>query len=221
MDVNSYMTKELVTIMPDTKILVALDLMKKHNIHRLPVVDGNRLIGLITEGVIERNTPSTMTSLDMHEVNYLLNKTSVGDIMEKELYTIEKEALLEEAAIKMRQHNIGVLPVVEDNNHIIGIITDKDIFDAFVDVLGFYTPGVRVVVNVAEDRQGVLEELTDFFYEAEINIQQIAVYRKPDLIQVIIQVDSEDVTGIKASLEAKNYEVGSIIFKEPPAAPLN
>ena len=220
MDVNSYMTKELVTIVPDTKILNALDLMKKHHIHRLPVVDGDRLIGLITEGVIERNTPSTMTSLDMHEVNYLLNKTTVGDIMEKELYTIEKEALLEEAAIKMRQHNIGVLPVVEDTNKIVGIITDKDIFDAFVDVLGFYTPGVRVVVNLPEDRQGVLEDLTDFFYESKINIQQIAVYRKPELIQVIIQVDSDDVDGIKASLEEKNYEVGSIIFKEPPA-PLN
>lgn len=217
MDVNSYMTKEVITIDPKTKILDALDLMKQHNIHRLPVVEGNRIIGLITEGVIERNTPSTMTSLDMHEVNYLLNKTNVGDIMEKKIISIHKEALLEEAAIKMRQNNIGVLPVVENTNQLVGIITEKDIFDAFVDVLGFYTPGVRVVVNIREDRKGVLEEITDFFYEAEMNIQQVAVYRKSDIIQVIIQVDSDDVYGIRTNLESKGYEVGSILYKDPTA----
>lgn len=216
MDVQSYMSKDLITIGPGTRILDALDLMKEHQIHRLPVVEGNKLIGLITEGVISRNTPSTMTSLDMHEVNYLLNKTNVKDIMEKKLITIHKEALLEEAAIKMRQNNVGVLPVVEDTDQLVGIITDKDIFDAFVDVLGFYTPGVRVVIHIHEDRRGVLEEVTDLFYEAEISIQQIAVYRKTDVIQVVIQVDSTDVEGIRRLLEEKGFEVGSIIHKASP-----
>lgn len=218
MDVNSYMTKDLVTIGPKTKILDALDLMKKHNIHRLPVVENDKLIGLITEGVIGRNTPSTMTSLDMHEVNYLLNKTNVADIMEKQVITIGKDALLEEAALTMRQNNIGVLPVVEGTDQLVGIITDKDIFDAFVDILGFFTPGVRVVVNIREDRKGVLEEITDFFYEAEINIQQVAVYRKTDLIQVIIQVESEDAAEIQSSLEAKGYEVDSAMYKNQTRA---
>lgn len=218
MDVNSYMTKDLVTIGPKTKILDALDLMKKHSIHRLPVVENDKLIGLITEGVIGRNTPSTMTSLDMHEVNYLLNKTNVADIMEKQVITIGKDALLEEAALTMRQNNIGVLPVVEGTDQLVGIITDKDIFDAFVDILGFFTPGVRVVVNIREDRKGVLEEITDFFYEAEINIQQVAVYRKTDLIQVIIQVESEDAAEIQSSLEAKGYEVDSAMYKNQTRA---
>lgn len=213
MDVNSYMSKDLVTIEAGTKILDALDLMKKHNIHRLPVVEGNRMIGLVTEGIISRNTPSTMTSLDMREVTYLLNRTSANDIMEKNVITINKEALLEEAAVNMRKNAIGVLPVVEGDNKLVGIITEKDIMDAFVDVLGFYTPGVRLVINVPEDRKGVLEEITDFFAEAEISIQQIAVYRK-DHIQIVIQVDSDDVTGIQKNLEAQGYNVESIMYKD-------
>lgn len=213
MDVNSYMSKDLVTIGPKTKILEALDLMKEHDIHRLPVVEGDRLIGLITEGVIERNTPSTMTSLDMHEVNYLLNKTNVQDIMEKRVITIHKEALLEEAAVMMRQKNIGVLPVVEGKDKLIGIITEKDIFDAFIDILGYYTPGVRVVVNIPVDRKGVLEELTDIFYESNISIQQIAVYRKTALIQVVVQVESSDPDYVRSILEEKGYEIGSVILK--------
>ncbi|WP_373792742.1 ACT domain-containing protein, partial [Jeotgalibaca porci] len=90
---------------------------------------------------------------------------------------------------------------------------EKDIMDAFVDVLGFYTPGVRLVINVPEDRKGVLEEITDFFAEAEISIQQIAVYRK-DHIQIVIQVDSDDVTGIQKNLEAQGYNVESIMYKD-------
>ncbi len=213
MDVNSYMSKDLVTIEAGTKILDALDLMKKHNIHRLPVVEGDRMIGLVTEGIISRNTTSTMTSLDMREVTYLLNRTSANDIMEKNVITINKEALLEEAAVNMRKNAIGVLPVVEGDNKLVGIITEKDIMDAFVDVLGFYTPGVRLVINVPEDRKGVLEEITDFFAEAEISIQQIAVYRK-DHIQIVIQVDSDDVTGIQKNLEAQGYNVESIMYKD-------
>lgn len=213
MDVNSYMSKNLVTIEAGTKILDALDLMKKHNIHRLPVVEGDRMIGLVTEGIISRNTPSTMTSLDIREVTYLLNRTSANDIMEKNVITINKKALLEEAAVNMRKNAIGVLPVVEGDNKLVGIITEKDIMDAFVDVLGFYTPGVRLVINVPEDRKGVLEEITDFFAEAEISIQQIAVYRK-DHIQIVIQVDSDDVTGIQKNLEAQGYNVESIMYKD-------
>lgn len=215
MDVKSYMSNELITIEPKTKILDALDLMKEHHIHRLPVLKNDKLVGLITEGVIERNTPSTMTSLDMHEVNYLLNKTNVEDIMERKVITIHQDALLEEAAIMMRKCNVGVLPVVEGDSHLIGIITEKDIFEAFVDVLGFYTPGIRVVINVPEDRRGVLEEVTDLFYETEISIQQIAVYRKTNVIQVVIQLDSKDVDGVKRNLEEKGFEVGSIMYKEP------
>lgn len=213
MDVNSYMSKDLVTIEAGTKILDALDLMKKHNIHRLPVVEGDRMIGLVTEGIISRNTPSTMTSLDMREVTYLLNRTSANDIMEKNVITINKKALLEEAAVNMRKNAIGVLPVVEGDNKLVGIITEKDIMDAFVDVLGFYTPGVRLVINVPEDRKGVLEEITDFFAEAEISIQQIAVYRK-DHIQIVIQVDSNDVAGIQGNLEAQGYNIESIMYKD-------
>ena len=213
MDVNNYMSKDLVTIKADTKILDALDLMKKYNIHRLPVVEGDRMIGLVTEGIISRNTPSTMTSLDMREVTYLLNRTSAFDIMEKNVITINKEAILEEAAVSMRKNAIGVLPVVEGDNKLIGIITEKDILDAFVDVLGFFTQGIRVVINVPEDRKGVLEEMTDFFAEADVSIQQIAVYRK-DHIQVVIQIDSEDVNGIQTSLEAQGYDVESIMYKD-------
>ena len=81
MSVKDFMTKELVVVDPQTKIFDAVDLMKKYEIHRLPVVENNSLIGLITEGTIQAAMPSQATSLSVFEINYLLNKTTVNDVM--------------------------------------------------------------------------------------------------------------------------------------------
>src|SRR5699024_5712547 len=113
MNVQNYMTAEVVTVPEDTKVLEALDIMKEHNFHRLPVVRNGRMVGLITEEIIQENSPSTATSLSIHELNYLLTKTTVGDIMHKTVVTISATDLLEEAAVRMLEDEVGALPVVE------------------------------------------------------------------------------------------------------------
>ena len=88
MSVKDFMTKELVVVDPQTKIFDAVDLMKKYEIHRLPVVENNSLIGLITEGTIQAAMPSQATSLSVFEINYLLNKTTVNDVMIRDVQTL-------------------------------------------------------------------------------------------------------------------------------------
>lgn len=217
MYVKNYMTKEVITIPETTKVLEALDLMKEHNIHRLPVVKENQLIGLVTEGIIQANSPSSATSLSIHEMNYLLTKTTVQDIMLKKVMTIAPDALLEEAAAIMQTNKISVLPVVASTeNQVIGIITEKDIFAAFLDLLGYYNQGTRVVVDLEEDHIGILEKLTHLFTEENMNIDQIAVYRQTGLTQVVIQVASIEVAKIKEKLTHHGYTVSSCILKECP-----
>ena len=79
--VKDYMTKNLITADKSLKIFDAVELMKQHDIHRLPVVENKRLVGLITEGTIQEAMPSKATSLSVYEANYLLNKTVVEDVM--------------------------------------------------------------------------------------------------------------------------------------------
>ncbi|MBN2902075.1 MAG: CBS domain-containing protein, partial [Enterococcus sp.] len=105
MSVSDFMTKTVVTVDSQTPIFDAVDLMKQHDIHRLPVVDDGKLVGLITEGTIAEATPSKATSLSVYEMNYLLNKTTVADIMLKKVTTIEPDALLEDAISVMRSEN--------------------------------------------------------------------------------------------------------------------
>ncbi len=158
MYVKNYMSTDLVTITPDTTVIKALDLMRQHDIHRLPVVVKGQLVGLLTESVIAKNSPSTATSLSVHELNYLLNKTTAADIMIRRVITTSPDALLEQAASEMRNMDVGVL-VVMDHAQLVGIITDKDIFEAFIDINGYYTPGTRFVVEVVDDKAGILEDI--------------------------------------------------------------
>ena len=213
MNVKNYMTSDVITVSEDTKVLEALDLMKEHNFHRLPVVRNGKMVGLITEEIIQENSPSTATSLSIHEMNYLLTKTTVGDIMHKEVVTIEAEDLLEEAAVLMLENEVGALPVVENGNKVIGIITDKDLFTAFIDVMGYNNKGSRIVIEIAEDHSGILEDITNILAEDQVSINQIAVYRQNDTTQVVIQMDSLNTEEIKEILTTEGYTVSSATFK--------
>ena len=214
MYVKNYMTAEVITISEETKILEAFDLMKDHQIHRLPVTKDGQIKGLVTEGIIQENSPSTATSLSIHEMNYLLTKTAVGDIMLKNVITIAPDALLEEAADTMRKNQVSVLPVIGTDHKLVGIITEKDIFAAFLDLLGYYNQGTRVVVDIKDDHTGILEKLTRLFTEEQMNIDQIAVYRQAGLTQVVIQVASVEVAKIKQKLMDNGYTVSSCSLKE-------
>lgn len=215
MNVQNYMTAEVVTVPEDTKVLEALDIMKEHNFHRLPVVRNGRMVGLITEEIIQENSPSTATSLSIHELNYLLTKTTVGDIMHKTVVTISATDLLEEAAVRMLEDEVGALPVVEDEDKVIGIITDKDLFRAFIDVMGYNNKGSRIVIDIPEDHSGILEDITNILAADNISINQIAVYRQKEVTQVVIQMDSLQLEEIKEILTTEGYTISSATSKEP------
>ena len=207
------MTTNLIVIGPEASMIDANDLMKQHNINRLPVVENERLVGLITRSIIAENSPSGATSLSRFELNYLLDKTKVKDIMEKQVIQISPDHLLEEAAVIMRNSNIGVL-VVSDNNQIKGIITDKDIFRAFADISGYNIPGSSVVVAVQQDRRGVIEEIGDALLESDSNLTNLVVYHTEDGIRVVIHIDSDNPSDLVEKLKNRNLIVNSVKVKE-------
>ena len=207
------MTTNLILIGPEASMIDANDLMKQHNINRLPVVENERLVGLITRSIIAENSPSGATSLSKFELNYLLDKTKVKDIMEKQVIQISPNHLLEEAAVIMRNSNIGVL-VVSENNQIKGIITDKDIFRAFADISGYNIPGSSVVVAVQQDRRGVIEEIGDALLESDSNLTNLVVYHTEDGIRVVIHIDSDNPSDLVEKLKNRNLIVNSVQVKE-------
>ena len=129
--VRNLMTLTCVTVPPTMPMLEARHLMLENKIRHLPVTDGSKLVGIITDRDIRLNLPSSATSLSVWEINYLLAKLTVGAVMSRNVVAIESDRELREAAQLMLDHGFGALPVV-DGGHLVGIITETDLLRAFV-----------------------------------------------------------------------------------------
>ena len=167
MYVKDHMTKDPYTITKDVVISKAVEIMRKNHFHRLPVVDDQgKLVGLVT---------ANTTALSIYELNYLLSKTKVSDIMIKDVKTITQDVFVEVAAQTMLDNEISVLPVVDEKNKVIGIITDKDIFQAFVELLGYKSQGTRFIFS-ATDTPGEFAPMAKCFGDNNANLDSLAVY---------------------------------------------
>ena len=123
MYVQERMTRRPTVVLPDYSVAKAYQLMQEGRYSQLPVVDSdNKLIGLVTEKLLAEVNPSSATSLSVYEINYLLSKTKVKDIMKTGIFKIDKNALLEDAALLMKENRISSLPVT-DGEYLVGIIT--------------------------------------------------------------------------------------------------
>ncbi|MBQ6492514.1 MAG: CBS domain-containing protein [Erysipelotrichaceae bacterium] len=210
MYVKDHMVPSPITIGPNQSVSEALDIMSENKVHRLPVVDGKgKLLGLVTEGLIASNTPNSASSLSVFELNYLLNKLEIKDIMIPEVVTIDKEALLEEAATILRKNDIGCLPVVDENNKLEGIITHNDIFSAFIELFGYNQNATRYVVNILEDKPGILEDISRIFKENGLSISNLAVYKTSRGIEIVVIVHGYD--NITDKLTEAGYNVTSVL----------
>ncbi len=158
--VGSIMTRDPITVTDKTAINDALKVMREKRVRRLPVLNAKgNLVGIVAEKDILYASPSPATSLSIHEIHYLVSKLTVAEIMTKDVITVTEDTPLEEAARVMADHRIGALPVMRDGR-VVGIVTETDIFKAFLDLLGARESGVRLTMKMPEG-QGVLPLCTE------------------------------------------------------------
>mgnify|MGYP006266917061 CR=1 FL=1 len=131
MIVRELMTSAVVSVPADTPVLEARQEMLKQQIRHLPVTRGRELLGIVTDRDIRLNLPSTATSLSVWEMNYLLTKLTVEQVMTRTVITVASSRPARDAAQLMLDHKIGALPVV-DSGQLVGIVTETDLLRAFV-----------------------------------------------------------------------------------------
>jgi acetoin utilization protein AcuB len=200
----------------DTNINEAFSLMKENNIRRLPVVDKGKVIGIITMSDLNQAAPSSATTLSIHELNYLLAKTKIKDVIAKKqnLITIGPNDYIEIAAKLMRENRISGLPVIE-NNQLVGIVTETDIFDAFIDILGVRKTHSRIDLYTT-DRQGLIAEITGIVAERGKNILNTVVYfdEKIGKLKMILRIEELHCEDVIDELKNRGYEVESVIISK-------
>jgi len=213
MYVRRKMTANPYTISFDAPINEAIELMREKSIKRIPVLKGKKVVGMLTHMDIQTLSSPKATTLSIFELNYLLSKAKVSDAMTKEVITIFPDALLEEAAVLMRENRISSLVVMKENK-LVGIITESDIFDAFIELLGFRDTGSRITVEAA-DVPGALADICEIFQSFEANITHTVVYRgNGETSEVVIRTNTLNTDDIERKLEEQGYRVVHLIKNE-------
>lgn len=207
MFVINRMTKNPMTVTADTKVDEVAHLMKKHNFRRLPVVDDGKLVGFLSDSDLMRVAPSPATTLSRYEINSLLAKICVRDIMKNDVVSVNVDATIEEAALIMYKNKIGGMPVVSNMGAVVGVITETDIFKTFVDVMGLADGKTRITLEVT-DKIGVVKDIAEIFGQAGVSIDSLITCKKEDnKYEIVIRGDITNIDDIKAKLETKGYKV--------------
>lgn len=148
--VREVMQTALITVTPKTTLPEAMKLASQRRVRHLLVVEDRDLVGIISDRDLKQAMASSATSLEAHELIYLLDRLTVGEIMTRTVITIGPSFPVEEAARLMVQEKIGALPVTE-SGELIGIVTETDVLDLFVKAMGAGTPSSRLEVFLGDD----------------------------------------------------------------------
>ena len=208
MKIKDIMTWNVVTVTSDTPIMEARKIMETHKIRRVPVVDRGKLVGLVTLDRIIGVGPSQATSLSIWEINYLLAKMKIGEIMQKDVVTIEPDASIEQGLSRGFNMKVGIMPVVE-NGKVIGVVTTTDFMLKVLNVsLGVGLHGIRL--NIANCSQAKnIREIMEIVEKSGLKV--IAAHTMPPSedspMGFSLQLDTDDVKDLMKQIEAKGYKV--------------
>ena len=156
--VKNWMSTPAVTIDMHSSMQEAEALLKTHKISMLPVMDRTRLVGVVTDGDLKKASPSGASSLDAHELLYLLSTIQIKDIMTKDAITVPADLTIEETAEVLMDNKISGVPVVDRHGGVIGVISHTDLFKVIIAMAGIKKRGIQFAFRL-EDRGGSILEV--------------------------------------------------------------
>ena len=158
--VKNWMSKTVITADVNDSMNKVMDLMKKHGIGMLPVMEKGKLVGIVTDRDLKRSSASDATTLEVHELLYLISKIKVENIMTKDPITVPFDFTVEEAAEVLMKNRISGAPVTDQKGQIVGTITKGDLFRVLISLTGVGKRGIQFAFQV-KDLPGTIKEVAD------------------------------------------------------------
>ena len=168
--VKDFMTEQLVTVREDQNILEVREVLRGKRLKTLPVVDDiGRVRGIVTINDIKAASPSEASTLSRYEANYLMGRIKVKDIMTRSTVCVSADETAEYAAYLLYKNDVNALPVINKEGRLCGIIAKKDMFRAFIGIMGMNRDCIRVTIHT-EDKTGQLADICNIYKNAGVNI---------------------------------------------------
>ncbi len=206
--IQDWMAKDVLTVDENTSLMRATRIMKENAIRRLPVVAHGKLIGIVTDRDVKDASPSKTTSLDIHELYYLLSEMKVKDVMTANPLTLKGSDTLEKAAVVMLQSKISGLPVVDETLHLTGLLSETDVLRGFIHITGISDRTAQFVFDIA-DTPGSVTSIIAVLRDFDCHIISIltsfedAVKGTKRVAIRINEVEDDKLTEISAKLKTE------------------
>jgi acetoin utilization protein AcuB len=206
--VREWMTGDPQTVSATTPVMEAMNRLREGGFRRLPVVREGRLVGIVTDRDLKEATPSKATTLSIYELNYLLSKLLVKDVMVASVITVGPDDPVEQAALLMEEHRVSGLPVIEDGR-LIGILTITDLLRAFVAFLGLREGGVRVTVDLP-DAPGALARVAEAGPPSNIIAAVTTGVVEGERRRLVVRVSGEGAAGFVERVRERGIDVRDV-----------
>ena len=192
MFVGERMSRPVISVSPDAPINEVLAMFRREHIRRAPVMKERKLIGIVSERDLLNASPSPVTSLSVWEMNYLISKVKVKEVMTRKVITVDKDTPIEEAARIMADRKIGGMPVTSADK-VVGMITETDLFKVLLELMGARQKAIRVTATIPE-QPGELAKVTKAIASNGGDFISFGMFSGPDLNSRVITFK---VQGIK------------------------
>ncbi len=186
----------------------AMERMRHGGYRRLPVMDEDRLIGIVTDRDLKEATPSSATTLSVYELNFLLGRMQVGEVMTTDLKTIDQDDTIEHAAVTMEEARVSGLPVVGPHG-LVGILTITDLLRALVGFLGLREGGTRVTVDVP-DEPGVLARVAQAAPPSNIVAAVTSAVEPGTTRRIVLRLTGPDAASFPERLAATGLSASDV-----------
>jgi acetoin utilization protein AcuB len=209
--VKERMSRQPITVSPEASLPDALEVMRREKVRRLPVLDkSGKLVGIVLEKDLLYASPSPATSLSVYELNYLVAKIKVKELMTPNVITCSEDTPIEEAARMMVDNHISGLPVMR-GEALVGIVTESDLFRIFLELLGARAWGLRATIKIQEGR-GVLARLTQALSARGANIVALGTFSGDDptnreIAFKVQGIERKELEAILADLDAQAVDI--------------
>jgi acetoin utilization protein AcuB len=200
MFVGERMSRPVISVSADAPINEVLAMFKKEHIRRAPVMKTGKLVGIVSERDLLNASPSSATTLSIWELNYLISKVTVKDVMSRQVITVDQDTPIEEAARIMADMKIGGLPVTSGGK-VVGMITETDLFKIFLELMGARYKALRVTATIPE-RPGELAKVTKAIASNGGDFVAFGMFSGPDANSRLLTFKVEGMTKekVKAAL---------------------
>jgi len=205
---QDYMTKSVVTAHPDDLVMDVHKMMQDEGVRHVPVVEKGDLVGIVSLNSLRDAAPSKATDLSVHEVNFLLSKMVIKDVMKKDVLTCGPDAHVQDVARIMQTRRIGAMPVV-DGGKLKGMLTNDDMFRILMKILGMEGPGKRITMEMERGRGELLVDIVRSvkgrgkFIKSLVSIES----PKPGRQTVLLHLDPSDMTEVLDDLKELGFDI--------------